>query len=528
MLYNYNDMVRIIVGGPNNFYDQLSAVIFNNLIAMFGSILANNIYVILNLLVCLFITYKLVKSLKLSTAVSIITALTYSLSPYFIFRVISYTPSLYCIWLFPLLIFLLNKNAKLRYILIFLLVAIFLSNYYGYFCYFIFLFWRSYDVLRKKLKWTRAFREVIAVTFGMILCCLIFILPVLETNLPIFGSYFKNTHEKTTTYRIYRPIEDIYNLSLRPWYFLIPPKTSLFFGDISQIAYSKIEGTGNYLTTSYTEEEMAGAYIGWQYIIGFIVVLVLLVMERKRVAVSTTFPSVVLNKYNIQRFFYIIILILCVSGPPTISVFGLKIYTPTYVLYYIVPIFRTLVRWELVIFLFVLLTCAYLIDDILNWNSSKFYKCVLVTGLFCLNITIFAIKLPVINICNVPLEYQYISSFKGENYIVFPKGDYYSIFWGWVSHVNLNNPVDNYNKDLALQPDQLIPSLFHADVNSLFLKEHNINLLVYYPRNISADLLSKVHAENAAINRVQDLTMYLNLHYGIPVSKNGALIYLIK
>ena len=133
--------------------------------------------------------------------------------------------------------------------------------------------------------------------------------PLLYKNLPIFGSYTRSKGTELleeNSHSVFRPIGDWYWFSFRPWYFFIPPKSSIFFGDLSKNIYDKIESTGYYLADDYMEEEMAGSYMGWHFLLGMAFVAVLLLLKKYKNKEFPVFKTVYENKELITRSFFII------------------------------------------------------------------------------------------------------------------------------------------------------------------------------------------------------------------------------
>jgi len=356
--------------------------------------------------------------------------------------------------------------------------------------------------------------------------------PLLYKNLPIFGSYTRSKGTELleeNSHSVFRPIGDWYWFSFRPWYFFIPPKSSIFFGDLSKNIYDKIESTGYYLADDYMEEEMAGSYMGWHFLLGMAFVAVLLLLKKYKNKEFKTFKTVYENKEMILRSFFIIFCILLISGPPSFTIHGIEIYTPTYLLYHIVPVFRTLVRWAVVIYLFVLIINSFLVRDLYNLMKTKFQKILFILGFLGLNFVIFAIKIPVINIEKPPVEIAYVKEKYPQSvpYAVYPKGDYYSMFW-IISHEDLLiNPVNFVNYETGFNANEFSKKLITEEGIQEFLKQ-NPKYLIYYPEKISDDDLEKISEINPVLRTRDDIYGFFEQKIGEGVKVGESVVFEIN
>lgn len=530
LLYRPNDMAFILSEGVQ-FIDPLSSIIFNWFGNRLGYIFTNNLLILLETFLCLLICYYFFKKLFLGKSLSACLSILFSLSLHFVFRVISLTPGLYFIGFFPLLVFLLSKTSK-ECVLGFLTLFIFaFASYYGFFCFVLVCFWYLFDLISKKIHLKEFFKNIFLFLTPVILGIVIFFFPLLKGNLTFSGEYIKendnkNANERTT---IYRPIEDFYNLSFRPWYFFIPPKSSVFFGELSKSIHTKIESTNYYLADDYMEEEMAGSYMGWHFLIGLGTVAVILLLKKYKNIEFKTFKTIYENKEMILRSFFIIFCILLISGPPSFTIGGVEIYTPTYLLYYIVPVFRTLVRWAVVIYLFVLIINSFLVQDLYNLMKTKFQKVLFILAFLTLNFVIFAIKIPVININKPPEEIAFVKGKYPESvpYAVYPKGDYYSIFW-IVSHEDLLiNPVDFVNNETGFNSNEFSKNLITKEGINEFLSQ-NPKYLTYYPDKISDDDLEKITKINPELKTREDIAEFFEESFGEGVGVGESVVFDIE
>jgi len=498
---------------------------------IFDGITCMNILLISFSFINFIFTFLLFNKLNKNKILSIVFSIFYSFSLYFIFRVISATPNFYSIFMFPMVVYLLLENRHPLCIGVVCLILFCLGSYHAFFVTLMVLFWYFTFLVSKDISFKEFCRKICIFLLPIVVGISLLFSPILLNNFPLFGRYKYPSYEEMSgsIVRFYRPIEDWYNLSFRPWYFFIPPKSSIFFGDLSKNIYDKIESTGYYLADDYMEQEMGGSYMGWHFLLGMAFVAVLLLLKRYKNKEFKTFKTVYENKEMILRSFFIIFCILLISGPPSFTIHGIEIYTPTYLLYHIVPVFRTLVRWAVVIYLFVLIINSFLIQDLYNLMKTKFQKILFILGFLGLNFVIFAIKIPVINIEKPPVEIAYVKEKYPESvsYAVYPKGDYYSIFW-IISHEDLLiNPVNFVNYETGFNANEFSKKLITEEGIQDFLKQ-NPKYLIYYPEKISDDDLEKISEINPDIHTHEDIYEFFKQKIGESIKIGESFVFEVR
>ena len=521
-----------IVSLSTNKVDFLTSALERYLSTNLDFVTLNNVFVLIALILSIFFSYKLFKNFIKDTFINILFSFFYSLSIYFLFRVISATSALYFIFTIPLTVYLLVK--KKSSVIIGLVVFLFamISNYYGFFLFVLIFLWYLLDLILRKIPFRKFLKNIFVFSLSFSIFVAVSMGPLLYKNLPIFGSYTRSKGTELleeNSHSVFRPIGDWYWFSFRPWYFFIPPKSSIFFGDLSKNIYDKIESTGYYLADDYMEEEMAGSYMGWHFLLGMAFVAVLLLLKKYKNKEFKTFKTVYENKEMILRSFFIIFCILLISGPPSFTIHGIEIYTPTYLLYHIVPVFRTLVRWAVVIYLFVLIINSFLVQDLYNLMKTKFQKILFILGFLGLNFVIFAIKIPVINIEKPPVEIAYVKEKypQSVSYAVYPKGDYYSIFW-IISHEDfLINPVNYVNYETGFNANEFSKKLITEEGIQEFLKQ-NPKYLIYYPNNISDEDLEKILEINPVLRTRDDIYGFFEQKIGKGVKVGESVVFEIN
>lgn len=534
LIYRYNDSVYSMLyhyasyegkseldffrGNRITFVDSFTEYIYQLLDGIIHPIFFNNLIILFTIFLLVFFSYLLfLKFLKINNILALLFSIILVVSPYFIYRIISYTTGLYLIF-FPFLIaLLLLKEIKPLLVGIVTFFILSFSNYYGFFCFILVVFWYLFDLISIRINFKQFAKKILLFFAPVLIGIVILFFPLLKSNLTFSKDYTKESNDKSSNEKtvVYRPIEDWYNLSFRPWYFFIPPKFSVFFGEFSKNIHEKIKNTGYYLADDYMEEEMAGSYMGWHFLLGLGTVVVILLLKKYKNVEFKTFKTVYGNKEMIIRSFFIIFCILLISGPPSFTIGGVEIYTPTYLLYYIVPVFRTLVRWAVVIYLFVLIINSFLVQDLYNLMKTKLQKILFIIAFLTLNFVIFAIKIPVININKPPEEIAFVKErYPGSvPYAVYPKGDYYSIFW-IISHEDLLiNPVNFVNYETGFDSNEFSKRLITEDGIKEFLKL-SPKYLIYYPNNISGDDLEKITKINPTLKTKEDIYEFFKSKFG--------------
>ncbi len=412
--------------------------------SIFNPFLANNLLILVSVLLTFYFSSKLFTKLKYSTYTIIILSTLYSLSPYFLYRVASNSQLLYFTFVFPLI--LSSYLSKQTWKLGFLLAGIFyLSNYYGYIGFvgisllsisetiITLATVRHQPYLRQTL--TKAIASLLKITIPVIALVIIPNLTPFIHSSYVFNRYSKAHLEKADLEGVvpHRTLEDFFSYSFRPWYFFIPPTDSLFLGELSQDLYNQLKNTEYFLAQNYDPQEAGGVYLGYTTL--FFLLFTLLIHRRRWKS---------LNGQRVLSFILSIFLLLSITGPPFFTIAGHKFYSPSYLFYYLMPSFRVLVRFSVWINLLVLITAGWgmsYLEATLKRMPSK-----LVFPLFALLATVafgeFAIKLPIID-SNKPPDYiLYLKSLPQKPIIVsYPNTNIALNFWLPLKGIPYVNPI---------------------------------------------------------------------------------------
>ena len=553
LIYSYNDMVYTFLKsqslydknsyfagytptllGSNIKADHLTTLIWQLLSSFVPPVLLNNLFIIVALLLSIIFSYIFFKKITNDRPTSILFSLFYSFSLYFVFRVISATYSLYLMFVFPTLIHFLYMKKKPFIVGLFILFSLLLSSYYGNFLFITAVFWYLGDLIlvrsTKKDKLISVFKNILLLSGSVSVVIFIVFGNILLSNSPVFTNYERVDRTKwDSTSIVYRPLEDFYNFSFRPWYFVIPPNASVFFGALSKQVYGYIESTGYYLADDYDEEEMGGTYLGWHLILGVLFVGAILLGKNVFNRQYSIFTPIYNNADIIKRSFLILILLLSITGPPSFTIAGQVFYTPSYLLYFFVPVFRVLVRFSIVLYLFILIINCYLFLSLYKYLAKWNGKVLVVAVTLLLQIVVFSVYLPLVDLAVPPKEVEALKngSEKRFSYAVYPKGDYYSIFW-----------ILDHGKYLVNPEGIVISEKFNSDEFSknLVTPEGINNLralkteyLIFYGNKVDLSLLEKIGDRNKNIKSKQNLTSFFSKELGNPVYSEGdVLIYKIN
>lgn len=168
-----------------------------------------------------------------------------------------------------------------------------------------------------------------------------------------FYSSLKTTFTSATGSVSNRTLNDFLSLSLRPWDLFLPAPDHPLFGELSKDIYKKITTISNdYKTISAFLPERV-VYLG---ILPSLLALVGIIYGLKN---STTRKKTVLITI-------LLILVTLFALPPVVVIKGINFYFPSYLIYLTLPPLRVLVRFGVVILLFVSLLASIGVVGILK------------------------------------------------------------------------------------------------------------------------------------------------------------------
>jgi hypothetical protein len=526
IFYNYNDAAPSLVNAltlktGKLFYpdysffhvlktiDPLTTLFAKFLNGLFYPISAAWIMIAFYSIAVLLVSYFLFVSLTKNRSVSVAGAFIYFMHPSFVYRLFSITPNLYQVFIFPLTLLLLTKKTRPVFLSLVLGLTFYLSSYLAYFSCILVFFWYLGELLTREINIVALIRKVVVFVGILVLMVAVPNLGLVSSNLPIFGKYAAPAAENSGgNVVVYRDMNDFYSFSFRPWYFLIPPKNSLFLGNISQKLHSDISSSGYYLTQNYNEQEMAGSFIGWHFFIVLLGIFYVLYLQKT----DTRFKTALLPyKGVITKSIICIVGILAISGPPSFTVSGITLYTPSYLVYYLMPFFRVLTRLSSVIFLLVLLINLVAISTLSVVYSKKY---LLLAFLLVLSLVSFSVKLPLVNVSKPPREVKELTTLKCKVFAVIPIGDYYSSFWILHHEKLLINPKDFVNTKTKYNASKLTYSLFTTEGLQAFSKGPS-KCLVLYDNALTREFFQQITKYNKRVTNKTELRQYLESSPGL-------------
>lgn len=392
----------------------LSDFIIRQLYFLLNPLAANNLLILLSLVLGFSSMYYLSRYLKFSKFLSANLALIFISQPYLWYRFLSATDSLYIIFIFPIVILSLSK--KLNPLILGLIVSatFYFSNYYGYFAILLcFAWWFFTYLMDRKLK-VIVF-HLLWFSFSLLLLIAIPQFEKVTHSSLVFGKYDTQSLLRADLDNEIplRNIEDFFFFSNRPWYHLLPPTDAVVGGKISSDIYSKLKLHGNYLFQNYDTEEAGGEYIALP-----ILIVLFYTLFRWRL-----FRFNQEEKRLIYRILFLIIIFEFLSLPPFIAIGSNKLYLPSYLLYVVMPGFRVLVRFAVLIHLFVLMLIGVILQKQI---IDHFAKNLLILGFTISIVSLNLIHLPWYSLNDSPLAV--VAEIKrGEPSLVaiYPQNDYH-------------------------------------------------------------------------------------------------------
>lgn len=404
------DYVGYPFGIPFNFSNTSEPLFLRTffwLMLHFDPIVFYNVFVIVSLALTALAAYFFYKRLIVNKYISLMGALLLVFSPYFYFQYRSHL-ALIQFWLVVIFLFLLFKAHSWRNFItlgFFLTFVALISNYFAYFC----LLVLSGYLLSKEFVYRLLGLRYwdLKVLFQYILCILVFSI----TFLPFLVSYFKfygaasGVETSATTLPLGRSIEDFFIFTSRPWYYLLPSDINPFFGDITSSILSWMQNDwGYFLAQNYFRSEHTASYLGW---VSLVMAVVGLRAIYKRVKSNTVSQP----EIDLLVAAGVIVILGLFTMPPYLTLAGLKIYMPSYLLYNFFPMFRVLSRLGVVILLLLLALSTYGYKDfylVISARVGKPFTIGLIILFGIISFMEYFVPLKVTRVADVPAVFEYI------------------------------------------------------------------------------------------------------------------------
>lgn len=328
-------------------------------------ILFYNIFVSLTILLNIILTYWFLRHYTNHKSIVWAVTIIFNASGYFVYR---YRQHLDLAQIWVTLFFLglyLNKSFKYKQLSLGVLLAL-IAGISNYLAYLLLIFITAH--LFSKYIYGALFRDATYLSLDSLKNY--FVLLVVFAFFAFFilrGYLSDNIHIDNGTISTeqsftIRSFEDFTIFSSRPWYYVLPSVDNPFYGEISEKFIDFLQYKwGYFLAQNYFKSEHTSTYLGiTNIILGFFGVI-----------------YIKNNKKKNRGSFYILILtsiiLIILTMPPLITISGINIYMPSYLLYTIFPMFRTLSRLGIYILLILLIFSLYGLVDIKNRLHNMAY-----------------------------------------------------------------------------------------------------------------------------------------------------------
>ena len=376
--------IEYFSNNPQSFESLYFSNIYNFLYLSFASVFGS--FFTYNFLTFLFLTFNslslfyLLRKLKISNSVSLLFSLVFSTIPYFY----SHFEHQTLLILFPSIILiglLLNtdlitlKFRSLIYVSILLNIQVLFSLYLGYFVgIYVFLFFIiSFINHKDKL-----------IIYNFLLITTLSLVMFLFSNLSTVYSFLNptssvstydfpnNQYEKnvsTYSFERERPLEDFLYFSSRPWYYFLYHTNHPVFGNVTKgfVEYFS-EELDIWIFKNHFPAEHNSSFIGITVI--FIIFLGFL-------------KKIIQRNPLVFKLFIISIFLFVLTLPPVLPLGFMNLYTPSYIMYEVFPMFRSIARLAIFIHINLFIIAAYVINELVI-KSKRSKKILILAGLFVL------------------------------------------------------------------------------------------------------------------------------------------------
>ncbi len=363
-----------------------------------------NMFIALTLIFVLFGSYLYFKRYRYSFVYTLI----FTFSAYFLSNLGNHL-ALMQIWIFPVFMYLYEKDytvkKKIIVLSLFIVLASLISNYLGFFLLLFYFVYSSMQSLIYKDK--SIFIQFFCTTFVALLLLSLVLYPFVKEN-------YLNASDSSGSNMV-RPYEDFFYFSSRPWYFFLHPVKNPIFGGFSQQTLIKIEKTGYFLADDYFAGEHQASFFGY-----------FLLLTCFILGIYTFKYTDGYNKKNLISLLGTAFLLFLFTMPPYFTISSIKIYTPGYLVYLLFPIFRSTGRLSIVI-LFTLLiylaTCFTLLHSQISANKKRFLDFFAIALLFVTLIeTHVPVKITTLNQAPSYFSYLRLHTPQDSKFVIYPYG----------------------------------------------------------------------------------------------------------
>lgn len=381
--------------------NKLSTLITNQ-------IFTYNIQVLASFVLTGIITYALSLYIFKSNFAALFSAIIFAFCPYHSVRSWQHLGLSFIQWmpLYILSLLLLKKDKIMRNILFAALSFSLVMGFDLYYAYFMFiatiLFIIFYYFYYRNLKETFILIKSILIAGIVVLAIESF--DLYQVIKFMFGAQKSNIAHGV--YGYVRPFEDLFAQSARPLSYLLPASVHPVFGKFTE----NFIGTALY-GGSFTEHTL---YLGWiPLLLAFLAVKKLL--SRANLSHANASDSKTGNFY-LSFFIFLVIAAWLFSQPPWWSIFGLKLYMPSFFMYRLAPMFRAYCRFGVVVMLAVAVLAGAGLEFILGRFKTQKAKFA-ITAFFCSLVLFEFWNYPpykVIDVSGVPGVYYWLKGQPGD------------------------------------------------------------------------------------------------------------------
>ena len=441
------------------------------------------------------------------------------------------------IWFFHTLFFSQSRHKPI-YLGLLLTLTLGISNYLGYFTvlatalYLVFSFLTTKE---KRATLKTALPKVVKATTVFFLTMLVFMLPYIKSN------YFApkiRMEDATDTRAVNRPFEDFVIFSSRPWYYFLPSVDNPFFGQMTQKSLDLLAGTNNYLTQNYFKAEHSASFLGWITVVLALggVLWIFRTGSSLRMNTGPGYSALLLTVAGL------VILTL----PPSIVLNDIEVYTPSYLLFKVFPMFRVLSRLGIIIMLFALVFSGFgykiLSDFMLKKHAGLTTSRLILVLLTVFSVGQLFVPLKITHVATPPKVYRYLGqtdSFKSPIVVCPYSKTNEALFWLTTHQKALINPRFYSNKETAFD-SETFTNLLKSTHGLEQARDLGAKYLVYFyevDKNENADffanttLLTKIDdfkEGDKEVDVVSPKPKYpeiLRFVESGPVKENSAILY---
>lgn len=443
--YNLVSCYKDILGGLLDFssaHRPIMTPFFSIFLSLFGSN-SYNLFIILTILANLLVSFLFFKRFKFGWVYSFIFAFSA-----FFWSHLGIHAFLMQLWLIPFFMLFLKKGAvKLGIVMA---IIFLISNYYGFF---VLLFFSIYSLIRFLLE-----REGLAVLkhFVVTMFTAGFIAGILL--LPFF------LKSSTSGGLVVRSFEDFISFSSRPWYFVLPPLKNPWLGSTTEKLLQKISATKYFLADDYFAVEHSGNYFG-----------LLFSAATLLFGVYTLFKADSAVKKKVVLFLGSAFILSLFMLPPFFTLSGVKFWTPGFLLYRFLPMFRVFARLSIVVLFCLLISLGYCFDFVYNTVSKKVRLVLSFAFSIIFVVTLLETYIPpkIQKVESAPLVYSYLGGKEGISFAVYPYSATDEAYFWLDEHKGC--VINLYNRELTESLLTKIP----ANLDFLVVHKYTENLEVF-------------------------------------------------